>query len=444
MNLQAGANLQTAIDTNPGGTTFCLKPGIYRPAAPLVSKSNDKFIGEPGAIISGSRVVTSWVQSGANWVSSGGPNVAPPQSGVTKSGWELSKYPDDVYLNNVLLRRVSSVSAVGPGKVFVEYSTGKIYIGDNPTGNVVEIATVQRAFKGLQTAIQYVTIKGLIVEKFANGASTGAIEARDDWLIENNEVRMNHGAGITALSRTVVRNNNIHHNGQLGVASGGGSDILFEGNEIAYNNTLGFSPSWEAGGSKFLYTTRLTLRNNYVHHNDGPGLWTDVNNIYSLFEGNLVEYNSYSGIFHEVSYDATIRNNISRGNGFGSSWVYDGAGILAATSVNVEIYDNIVENNKNGVILYMVDRSGDKQTNGPHLTQNNYAHHNVIKTPSGVSGLVQSVNDNSYFTSKGNRFNQNTYHLSDTAAKRFLWMNSTRNKDEWKGYGQDLLGVFLP
>jgi parallel beta-helix repeat protein len=186
------------------------------------------------------------------------------------------------------------------------------------------------------------------------------------------------------------------------------------------------------------------LRGNYVHDNDGPGLWTDVNNIYTTFENNLVENNTWAGIFHEVSYDAVIRNNVSRGNGFGSSWVYDGAGILAASSPNVEIYNNVVENNKNGVILYMVDRSGDKQTAGPHITQNNYVHNNTISMPSGVSGLVQHVNDDTYFTSKQNRFASNTYYLGSISAQRYFWMNATKNKDQWKSYGQDTSGSFLP
>ena len=57
------------------------------------------------------------------------------------------------------------------------------------------------------------------------------------------------------------------------------------------------------------------MRDNHVHHNEGPGLWTDIDNIHTLYEGNLVEHNANVGIFHEISYDAVIRNNIVRDNG---------------------------------------------------------------------------------------------------------------------------------
>jgi hypothetical protein len=439
--LQPESSIQSAIDSNPPGTTFCLMAGVYRPSAPLVAKSGDRFIGQPGALVSGAREVNGWVRSGDLWAAPG-PTSVPAQAGKTKSGFEGARYPDDVFVNDKPLRRVLNLAQVGPGTVFVDYSAGKIYVADSPVGKKVEIATISKAFKGLQTSIANVVIKGLVIEKFASLAQTAAVESRNDWLIEKNEVRLNHGIGISAGSRTIVRNNYVHHNGQLGVASSGGEDIVFEGNEIAYNNTLGFSPSWEAGGSKFLYTSRLVARKNYVHDNDGPGLWTDVNNINTLYEDNRVENNSWAGILHEVSYDAVIRNNHTRGNGFGSTWWGDGAGILAASSPNVEIYGNTVENNKNGVILFMADRSGDAAPFGPHVTSNSNVHDNVIKMTTGYTGLIQQGNDNSLFTDRKNRFEGNTYHLDSSSAQRWHWMNAPAGREKWRSFGNDLEGAF--
>ena len=48
---------------------------------------------------------------------------------------------------------------------------------------------------------------------------------------------------------SVVRNCDVHHNGQIGIA-GDGKDILIEGNRIWSNNIYGFDPVWEAGGAK--------------------------------------------------------------------------------------------------------------------------------------------------------------------------------------------------
>ena len=89
----------------------------------------------------------------------------------------------------------------------------------------------------------------------------------------------------------------------IGVSGGDDqSGIVVEGNEIAYNNEAGFNPEWEAGGTKFWATTNLVVRNNHVHHNFGPGLWADNDNVGALYEGNIVEDNDWAGIFHEISY----------------------------------------------------------------------------------------------------------------------------------------------
>ncbi len=64
-----------------------------------------------------------------------------------------------------------------------------------------------------------------------------------------------------------------------------------------------------AAVSKFAYSDTLTVSNNYSHDNDGPGMWTDISSIRTLYEKNIVMNNARAGIFHETSYDAVIRNN---------------------------------------------------------------------------------------------------------------------------------------
>ena len=129
-----------------------------------------------------------------------------------------------------------------------------------------------------------------------------------------------------------------------------------QGNEIAFNNTAGFGPGpqSEAGATKFVFTNRLVVRDNFSHHNHGPGLWTDIDNNDCLYEGNRVEDNDWRGIFHEISYACVIRNNVVRNNGHSFPagtplFVLEGAGILVNSSADVEIYGNVVEGNRNGI-----------------------------------------------------------------------------------------------
>src|SRR5690242_21674594 len=63
-----GQDIQAAINSTYTGTTFILLPGVYRNVS-LVPKQGDVFIGQPGAILNGSMLLTSYGQSGAYWTS---------------------------------------------------------------------------------------------------------------------------------------------------------------------------------------------------------------------------------------------------------------------------------------------------------------------------------------------------------------------------------------
>ena len=104
------------------------------------------------------------------------------------------------------------------------------------------------------------------------------IDAGWNWTIENNEVRYNNQAGVEVNNGSIVRGNNIHHNGHIGITGGPVSGVLIESNEIAFNNT-GSYDSGHAGGVKIFGgsadSTNLVVRGNWVHDNTAHGLlWT--------------------------------------------------------------------------------------------------------------------------------------------------------------------------
>jgi parallel beta-helix repeat protein len=352
-------------------------------------------------------------------------------------------YSEDLFLDGTMLWHVTSRSEVGLGTWYIDYDDGLVYIADNPEGREVELSVLDSAFSG---DARDVTIRGLTVEKYANAAQTGAIHAKDDeslgegWLLEGNEIRLNHGGGIRLGPGMQVLNNFVHHNGQIGISGGEGDGIVIEGNEISFNNTAGFSWGWEAGGTKFVRTQNLVVRANHVHHNKGPGLWTDISNIHTLYEDNLVEANENMGIFHEISYDAVIRNNTVRDNGLvDHEWLL-GAGILVAASRNVEVYGNTVTGNGDGIAAIQQDR-GDGDY-GPLQVINLYVHDNTISMTIGETGLAQDIDDDSYFRDRGNRFERNTYRLGQEE-NYYSWADGSRSKDEWQAFGNDTDGQWL-
>jgi len=320
---------------------------------------------------------------------------------------------------------------------------GDVFVGES--GAVLSgEGSVQYAFSGM--GADNVRIQGLVIERYVSPLQTGAIryvsgQGSQGWVIEGNEVRSNKGIGIQAGPLWQVLGNNVHHNGQLGM-SGSGGEILVRGNEIAFNNTDGNDPYWEAGGTKFVFTSQLVLRDNYVHDNKGPGLWCDINNIDVVYENNRVVNNAGPGIFHEVSYAAVIRNNVVEGNGFGFTGWIDGAGILVSDSPNVEVYGNTVRGNNDGIAAKQVSRpDAEVADNGAWELRNLWVHDNVISMDVGHSGIVSNTGNGEVYSSWGNRFDKNTYTLGGNA-KYYQWGGNELSASQWKQAGQDPNGTW--
>jgi hypothetical protein len=360
-----------------------------------------------------------------------------------ESGWEGSVYPEDFFINDLPLQHVLSLAAVASGKWFFDYAADKIYLADDPAGKKIEIGFARRAFAG---GAVNVTIQGLVVEKYSTPAQMGAIGDQyppANWTVQNNEVRLNHGTGITGTSGWKILNNNVHHNGQKGVGSVG-TGTLVEGNEISYNNTLHFNAGWEAGGTKFAVTDGLVVRNNYVHDNFGTGLWTDIDNINTLYEGNRVIDNRDNGLSHEISYKAVIRNNTMQGNGWGGgAWLWQSQ-ILIQNSQDVEVYGNTVQVSAtagNGISIVYQNRGTGKY--GPYFPKNNYIHHNTIAylSSQGAGGAVADYDGANFWTNGNNLFDYNNYFNTDVNARQWAWRDALRTFKEFQSFGQELHGT---
>jgi hypothetical protein len=440
--INPGEDIQSKVNANPPNTAFVLKAGIHRMQT-IRSKDGDTFSGEVGTILSGARLLTTFTKEGALWVASGQTQQGNRQGDEwCQSGYPRCAYPEDLFINDVPMRHVGTKAEVSAGRYWFDYDGDRIYFANDPTGKRVETSVTPAAFEASGSGV---TIQGMIIEHFASPAQSGAINATASvgWKILDNEVRWNHGVGVRVGTNHQMLRNNIHHNGQIGVG-GGGTNSLMEGNEIAYNNTNHYDWAWEAGGAKWAGTTGLIVRNNFAHHNIGPGLWTDIDNLNTTYEGNVVEDNLWAGIFHEISCNAVIKNNTLRRNGFGQSdWVW-GAGILIAASRDVEVFGNTLEGNADGIILVQQNRGSSAGACGVAVNRvrNVFVHHNKTTALQGSTGMAQDIGDDSLFTSSNNRFQDNTYQLGPTGSF-FSWMNGDRNDGQWKGYGMDVNGTFV-
>lgn len=416
------------------------------PTLPITWSSDDSTIvtvSETGLLTvhgPGSTIVTASAEKQSESVAIMVVDPAAPQVPVAV-GQDIQALVDQSEVGTVFL-----IKAGVHRRQSIVPKNGMSFIGE-PGAVLTGEDTTEYAFNANSTSLpRNVTIRGLVIEHYAPPLQQGAIRAdvaMGAWTIEDCEIRYNATGGIRIGPRARVLRNRVHHNGQIGIL-GGGDEILVEGNEIFFNNPdARYDMYWEAGGTKFTRTRGLVVRDNFVHHNHGPGLWTDIDNIRTLYERNRVEDNAEAGIFHEISYAAVIRNNETRRNGthaVPADWI-TGSGILVSSSSDVEVYGNTVEDNRNGITG--IQRRRGAGAYGTYSLRNLHVHDNVVRSKTGVSGIATGglarLYDRATYRSRNNRFEGNSYDLGENE-RPFRWRGGRKTWGEWRRLGQDSSG----
>jgi parallel beta-helix repeat protein len=447
VEVEPGAALQPLVDARPPGTTFCLQAGTYREQQ-VVPKSGNRFIGADGVVLSGARLLVGFRPEGGRWVLDGQTQEG-QVAGFCDPEHPRCSRPEDLFVDDRLLRHVDTLELVGEGRWFFDYERDTVHLGEDPGSRRVEMSVARAAFNGNADDVE---LADLTVEKYASPAQHGAIHPGQQtgstakrWLIRGVTARWNHGAGLAFPEHEAIRvvDSRFLANGQIGMG-GTGSGNTIEGNEIAFNNTVGFEAGWEAGGTKFAFTRGLVVRDNHVHDNVGPGLWTDIDNLDTLYEGNTVVDNADSGIFHEISYRATIRDNVVRGNGKRAAglWCF-GAGIQIAASSDVEVVGNTVVDNQHSVMAIQQDRGAGAL--GPRVVRNLFVHDNRIEggaAEGSATGACQDFASGVFDPAANNRFEGNRYF---GPANAWAWADRRiASFAEWQSFGHDRTGSFQP
>ncbi len=449
-------SIGAALASAAAGSTFCIKAGVHRFTSSVVVRANDKFIGETGAVLSGAKLLTSFTREGSFWVALNQTQQEPPfpatigSYAVCAVSTPGCVYPEKVFRNGQDLTQVTRLADMRAGAFFFDYANNKIYLYDDPTGQTIEATTGSGGIIGYTNANQgSVTVKNLIFEKFGGGDVAGsahnALKAVENWRVENNEFRDISNIGVTMFGNGVLRNNYIHNNGKYGLTGMG----TIEGNVVTFNNTDGFDPNNDSGGSKFHGTRGLVVRGNVASNNVGRAFWTDFDNYNTTYENNWVENNAEMGIFHEVSCLGTIKNNLARGNNgaMAGRSLWHGGQIFLRSSKDVQISGNEVIAAGPGVHGISL-RGGDAPLNGPNCgstdLRNVTASNNVIRLD--TSDLHGTVGGAAGFANAYNvKFIGNTYYLQDLAGVYFWNDAATRSmtKEQWTAAGQDVSGRFL-
>ena len=262
-------------------------------------------------------------------------------------------------------------------------------------------------------------------------------------------MRWNSAAGISVGTGTVVKGCKIDHNGQIGI-TGAGHDIRIEENTVWGNNVRGFSHGWEAGGVKISLADNTIFRGNHVYENRGPGLWCDGHCRNTIYEDNRVERNDDAGIYHEISFQAVIRNNVLRDNGLAKDgWFWD-SDILVAASEGVEVHDNLVFVGAGRCGIMLIDQ-GRRDTDGRVFkTRNNSVHSNDVRfddrpCAGGASDVARSDENYALIAEGNNHFDRNIYRVPQAVRKfRFVWgRDEELDLDGLRRLGQEANGRLI-
>lgn len=381
---------------------------------------------------------------------------------------QVALQPGDNVQAAVTAAANNTVFTFAPGtysNLSITPKTGQVFDGGSRAAILDGVNTTQYAFSS--STANRVTVRGFTIKRYNTPLQEGAVHSfgTNGWLIEDNHITLCAASAVATDTNAVVRGNLFDYNGQQGYTAHG-AYILYENNEIAFNNfNRAVDMTWEAGGGKSWDTQYATFRNNYVHDNGGNGLWDDTNNIYITYDGNTVVNNTGAGIYHEIGYDAVITNNVVTGNGMASSpgggenlgWMWD-AGIQLRSSrslnpaVPILIEGNTVSGNYSGVSLLDSPASGatggGEARYGPCYLANILVRNNTIGMTTGATGVVQDGRGASVFAS-GLTFTGNHYLVSNLthptdgrAFNWFAWADDWHGWAAWQGFGHDATGTF--
>jgi len=195
--LHPADNVQSIVNSTVCGSTFVFTPGVYSNVTifPANETTNpidgDTFKGQfsrttsSAATLYGATVVANFTQQGSYWVGNVTTTPAPASGSFYRcdSNHPGCLLPEDLFFDGKMYLRVTSQAAVGAGSWYLDYSTGKVYLTDNPTAHKIEISTTHFAIYGANVA--NVTILNLIVDKYA---APGGFGGRADRLALSREV----------------------------------------------------------------------------------------------------------------------------------------------------------------------------------------------------------------------------------------------------------------
>ena len=372
--------LQKAIDASADGGTIVMNAGIYRQGHVGSSRSLTIQAAPHAEVwLKGSRVVDSWVQDGANWVSSGWApefcNTCTVNPDSSKEG--MAAYPAQVFIDEEPMTQVASQAEVSSGKFYIDTVAKKIVIGSNPTGKTIEASDSPRGLTvatsgsfnllGINFA-QYSPQQAFAKsgQPYNVGPSQIYIDSVSSSLIENSVIVQSANGGIAfgSSNNVTIKNTNFYDNGGGALAINQSSNIVITDNKFERGNAAGFNVDscgsyCTVGNLKITHSENINIKNNLFTDTNSVGIWCDEGCINTNIINNFVSNHRRGAIMYEVSSKSIIAGNIVESSKYG---------IEVGGSDHVKIYNNTLSRNERNMRVYE-----DKRVNGCN-SYNNTTH----------------------------------------------------------------------
>lgn len=239
--------------------------------------------------------------------------------------------------------------SVGPGENLVSVATSKqagttfcIETGRHEVTTPVVVQNGDR-FIGMSADSTFVVTRSAPFVFDASGSNGALISGLDISGATGNEAcRPKCGRGIWPGVNSAVSHVRLHDNANQGIG-GAGSGLVIESSEIFRNGSAAFTGCCGGGvksGSSY------TIRDSYVHHNVGNGIWCDVGCPRFVVENNVVRDNARNGIRYEHGAHVTaevanrgsalIFGNVVTGNNVSRNTPGGGIEVNSASNVVID------------------------------------------------------------------------------------------------------------
>jgi len=369
--LEQPTTLEAAIERVVTGDALVMRGGLYRTGGLSLNQgiTMQPYAGER-PILKGTEVATKWEALRNNgWKTSWNRLFPAAPLGWWQRDREGMRTPlhrfnnDMVFVDGELLKSVGWEGDLDAHSFYIDYKSGNVYIGVDPTNRLVEITAFDSALVRTSSPVhgkasdhKGPVIRGITFTQYAYRALevegkkhfTVADEPTDEpvgpadpatfgkevtgTVLENVTITYcSRVAGYFRGDGLVIRNSLVSDTSTEGIYVIGSSDVLLEKNIFRRNNIKQLTGYYPAAVKIFNQTRRVTCRDNLVIEQPySNGIWYDVGNRDARFVNNWIE-GAIDGFFFEISRGATVAGNV---------FVRCDKGVRVLNSADVRVYNN--------------------------------------------------------------------------------------------------------